>query len=80
MRDGARVFDEAAALIRKLCNRADLELTLSTPLADLPDMDSLRIMETVAMLEARFGVEVDTHDLDHLFVVADIVGAVLRAP
>ena len=51
----------------------DVILLPSMELADVPYMDSLRLLETVALAEEHFGVTVDTARLESISTVGDIV-------
>ncbi len=67
------------AVLREVCRQPNLVASLDTGLDEIADLDSLSVMEAVALLESRFGVEVDTGALNHLGTVGDIVDLVTRA-
>ena len=67
------------AVLREVCRQPNLVASLDTGLDEIADLDSLGVMEAVALLESRFGVEVDTGALNHLATVGDIVDLVTRA-
>jgi acyl carrier protein len=72
-------FHAVAALLRHLC-RDDLPgLSPDSALRDLPGMDSMRLLETAALLEDQYGVELDLGALARLARVRDLVGAVASA-
>jgi acyl carrier protein len=66
-------FALLAALLRELCEDPLPGLTPATPLADIPGLDSVRLLEAVAMLEERLGVELALEGLDRLETPADII-------
>jgi acyl carrier protein len=69
-------FDAVAATLRKICQDALPDLAPDTYLDELPNMDSLRVMHVIAMLEEQLGVEIDVAALDRLHQVHDIIKAV----
>ncbi len=71
------VFETVAALLATVCERHFEGVTPATVLADLPGMDSLRLLETVALAEEHFGVEIDTSRLETIETVDDIVTALV---
>ena len=77
--DRSRVLAETADLLREICRAPGLPLDPTSRLEEIEPLDSLRLMETVAMLEDRFHVEIETGVLDSLVTVDDIVDLVLRA-
>jgi acyl carrier protein len=72
-------FDAVAAALRSICQNPLPELTPETHLDELPGMDSLRVLHVVAMMEERFGVEIDVGALESLRQVQDILRAVATA-
>ena len=66
-------------VLREVCQQPTLMVSLDMHLDEIADLDSLRTMEAVALLEDRFGVEVDTGALNELATVEDIVSLVIRA-
>ncbi len=73
------VLAELTRFLRHLCESEEIELTTDTLLDDIPGMDSLRILQAVAHLEAWFHVEIDVVDLDDLSRVSDILSAIAAA-
>jgi acyl carrier protein len=72
-------FDAVAATVRKVCQQALPGLAPDTYLDELPGMDSLRVLDVVAMMEEQFGVEIDITALDRMYQVQDILHAVRAA-
>ncbi len=72
-------FQAVAALLRRLC-RDDLPgLSPASALRDLPGMDSMRLVETAALLEDQYAVELDLGALGRLARVRDLIRAVAAA-
>ena len=67
------------AILREVCQQGSLLASLDKRLDEIADLDSLKLMEAVALSEERFSVEVDTGGLDKLATVGDIVRLLLRA-
>jgi acyl carrier protein len=66
-------------LLRRVCEQERMTLSPDTPLEDIPGIDSLRLLQAVALMEEHFQVEVDVVALEDLHVVADILGAISGA-
>jgi acyl carrier protein len=73
------ILVELISLLQRICECEGHCLTADTPLEDIPGIDSLRLLETVAHLEERFRVEIDTVALDDLRCVRDIVTMIAAA-
>ena len=69
-------FDAVAAIVRRVCQHPLPELAPDTYLDKLPNMDSLRVLHVVAMMEEQFGVEIDVTALDSMRQVMDVLNAV----
>lgn len=67
------------AILRRLCPTPFPDLPPETALDAVPGLDSLRLVETVAMLEEQFGVAVDTEALMDLATIGDIAALVRQA-
>lgn len=78
--DRAVIHAAVAAYVATICGRPGLVLAPTTRLDEIAEMDSMKWIETIAVLEERLGVEIATHDLDALVVVDDIVELLARAP
>lgn len=74
------VLAELTRLLVQLCVQPRLDLTRDTLLADIPGLDSLRLIQAVALLEEHFDVEVSTLSLEDLHHVGDIVDAIAWSP
>jgi acyl carrier protein len=79
MADAAAIGGEVERLIRDCIGRPALALSATTLLADIPDMDSLRLLECVALAERHFVVEVSTDQFESLVTVGDIVRLIAAA-
>jgi len=77
--DRAALNAAVAAYVASICGRPGLILAPTTRLDEVAEMDSMKWIETIAVLEDRLGIEIETHDLDALVVVDDIVELLARA-
>jgi acyl carrier protein len=77
--DRAEVLAGFTEIVGRLTAQADLVLEERQEFADLEALDSLRLLEAIALTELRFGVQIDTAGMDRLTTVGDVVGAVLTA-
>jgi len=68
------LFDLVTAEISRLCHPVR-PLMAATVLADIPDLDSFKIVELVLEMERRLGREVDLGRLEHMHCVQDVVAA-----
>ena len=64
--DPVIILIELTLLLRRICENETLELSPDTSLADIPGLDSLRVLQSVAHLEEHFQVEIDVAALDDL--------------
>jgi acyl carrier protein len=77
--DRAAILAAVAAYVASICGRPGLTLAPTARLDEVEEMDSIKWIETIAVLEERLGIEIETHDLDALVVVDDIVELLARA-
>jgi acyl carrier protein len=63
-------------LLLRLCKQSQPGLTRETSLEDVAGLDSMRILQVVALLEEHFHVEVDEVALHDLHTLGDIVDAI----
>lgn len=68
----------AAALALLCTGRPVPGVTAATLLDSLPELDSMRLIEAVALLEGQFGVEIDPTALEELVTVADVVAVIVQ--
>lgn len=74
----AEVLAVVVDILQSVTARPQPGVTLDTPLDALDGVDSLRLLETVALAEEHFGIQVDTGGLDALATVGDIVRLIAR--
>lgn len=74
-----QVLPVVLGIIERVTNRSHPGADLATPLEDLDGVDSLRLLETVALAEEHFGVAVDTGGFGSLATLGDIVGMIVAA-
>ncbi len=79
MPDPASIRAALHGYIRAICAAPNLALPPDTRLDDLADMDSLKWIETIAVLEERLNLQIDTQALEHLTTLEDIVILLAKA-
>jgi acyl carrier protein len=67
------------ATLREVCPEAPPGLDAATRLAAVSGLDSLRLLETVALAEERLGTQIDTARLERLRTLGDIADALAEA-
>jgi len=67
------------AYVGTLCGQPGLTLMRHARLEDIVEMDSLKWIETIAVLEEEFGVAIDTRDLEELLLLDHVVDMLARA-
>ena len=77
--DRAAILAAVAAYVATVSGRPGLVIEPTTRLDEVAEMDSMKWIETIAVLEERLGVEIETHDLEAMVVVDDIVELLARA-
>ncbi|TMJ57342.1 MAG: acyl carrier protein [Alphaproteobacteria bacterium] len=60
-------------MLCRVCERAAVALPQDLPLADIQNIDSLRLLQAIALLEEQFSIEIDVVALERLHRVRDIV-------
>lgn len=60
-------------ILEQATRRSQPAATMDTRLYDLEGLDSLRLLETVALAEEHFGVLVDTGGLGQMETLGDVV-------
>jgi len=73
------ILDVLARLLGRLCEQDDPSLSPDMLLEDIPGIDSLRLLQAVALLEEHFQVEIDVVALNDLYRVQDILDAISKA-
>jgi len=67
------IFDAVVTIIRGVFNMEGLEVIWKTSAADVPGWDSFKMVEIIVEVEQRFGVRMETRDMDHIHCVGDMV-------
>ena len=60
-------------MLCRVCQREAVALPQDLPLADVPNIDSLRLLQAIALLEEQFSIEIDIVALERLHRVRDVV-------
>lgn len=66
-------------MLCRVCEREAVALPQDMPLAEVPNIDSLRVLQAVALLEEQFSIEIDVVALEQLHRVRDIVALISDA-
>ncbi len=73
----AQVLAAFAGVVRRLAGDPSLPVTREHDLMELGTLDSLRLLEAIALTEAACGVEIDAAGLSGLLTVDDLIRAML---
>ncbi len=73
------VLSAFADLLAQVCEQTPFDLRPDTALADIPGIDSLRLLQAIALLEENCMVEIMIPALENLYLVGDVVDAILQA-
>jgi acyl carrier protein len=79
MPDTATAFAAFAKTLRRACDASLPDLAPTTILAEVVNIDSLRLLQAIALAEEELGIEIDTGALDAAWTVRDIVMALAEA-
>lgn len=71
------VLEAVVRILEQVSRRKQPGCAMSTELHELDGVDSLRLLETVALVEEQFGVIVETGGLGQIETVGDIVRLVI---
>lgn len=74
-----QVLAAFVAVVRRLADDPDMAVAPGTDLTELGGLDSLRLLEAIALTESACGVEIDAATMGDFTVVADVLRAVLAA-
>lgn len=77
--DHEAVLHVVVCIVARVTNRPQPATAMETMLFELDGLDSLRLLETVALAEEALGVVVDTGGLGQLETVGDIVRLLVTA-
>jgi len=66
------IFETVVDIIRGVFQREDLKVTSKTSAADVPGWDSFKMIEIIMEVEKRFGITMETRDMDHIQCVGDL--------
>ena len=72
-------LDALTGILSRLCEHTPMTLSPDMLLEDIPGIDSLRLLQAVALMEEHFRVEVDVVALEDLRIVRDILAAISAA-
>jgi len=66
-------------MLCRVCERPAVALRQDLPLAEVPNIDSLRLLQAIALLEEQFSIEIEVVALERLHRVRDIVAIISDA-
>jgi len=75
MRD-SDILLRLTAIFADLIGRDDLTIDPATRLDDLPDWDSIKFIEAIAVTEEEFDISVPLTQIDTIYTVADLIRVV----
>jgi acyl carrier protein len=75
MREAA-VLESVADIIRQALARPGLKITPETRALNVPGWDSFEMVGIIIAVQDRFGIELETRELDGLRNVGDLVRAI----
>ena len=66
-------------MLCRVCGQAAVALPEDLLLAEVPNIDSLRLLQAIALLEEQFSIEIEVVALERLQRVRDIVAIISDA-
>jgi len=66
-------------MLCRVCEQPAVALPTDLPLAEVPNIDSLRLLQAIALLEEQFSIEIKVVALERLQRVRDIVAIISDA-
>jgi acyl carrier protein len=70
------LYDSLTALFSEIFLRDDIALEAATTAADIEGWDSFKQIEIVMAVEERFGIRLQTREIDRLKEVGDLVAVI----
>lgn len=70
---GSAGLAAVVTMVRSMLEDPHLELTLVTPLEDIPGWDSMQQVAVMVDLECRLGITLTPHEVEAVHSVGDIV-------
>ena len=77
MANETEVYEALAEIFRDAFMRDDLRLTPELSAADVQGWDSLKQIEIIVATEGRFGIRLNSRELDNLRTVGDLARVVM---
>ena len=78
MLSDAEIYQVLTEIFNEVFRRDDMALTSELAVEDLREWDSIRQIEIIMAMEERFGIRIDTHELDG-FQNVGALAALVRA-
>lgn len=78
MSDTPNIYDTLTEILRDVFLRDDLTATASLSAKDVPGWDSFKQIEIMVSVEERFGIKLNTREIDSLHTVGDLASVIAK--
>lgn len=78
MTDEAAIYPALTEIFQEVFNRDDIALNAGMTAKDLAGWDSFRQIEIIVCVEERYGIKLNTKEIDALRCVGDLVSVIAR--
>jgi acyl carrier protein len=76
MTDEAKIYSELTEIFNDVFTKDDMQLTPSLSAKDVAGWDSFKQIEIIAAVEERFGIRLNTREIDALKSVGDLASVI----
>lgn len=76
--DESQILTQVRDIIADVVDQADLQISTATTATDVPGWDSFNHINIVVAVERRFGIKVNTAEIEELRNVGELVALVGR--
>ena len=76
MMDESAIYTELTEIFRDVFMRDDMEISPGLSSADVEGWDSFKQIEIMVSVEERFGIKLNTREIDRLKTVGDLVAVI----
>jgi acyl carrier protein len=70
------IYDVLTDIFRKVFDRGDMIITPELTAMDVPGWNSFRQIEIIIEIEERYGIRLESEDVDHLENVGDLADVI----
>jgi acyl carrier protein len=78
MKDEATIYAELTEIFREVFGKDDMVLTPALNAKDVAGWDSFKQIEIIVSAEERFGIKLNTKEIDSLKCVGDLAAVIER--